>query len=514
MSPRPAFDALQISALDNTATLLKSVRISDEVVVGGQTDVLRIKALDDTPFGHKISIRDIHSSDSIVKYGEVIGTASRDIPAGSHVHVQNVESNRGRGDMAEQNAPASQLESCEEVFTPKVPDRPIINARSLCYRGYSRPDGSVGIRNLVGIISCVACANDVVVHLSDIEGVACFTHQQGCSQTKPDLALIAKVLTNLAKNPNLGAILYVSLGCESVPTEEIVRQAKTFGKPVEFLIIQKEGGLTQTVEHAKAVVADLKQKIAAAPTEHPFNTLKLGLKCGSSDTTQGLSANVIAGKITDIFTAAGASVVIGETTEFMGAEHIAARRCVTSAVAQEIAKRVSEMEARAKAVGVDMRGGQPTRGNIEGGLTTIEEKSLGALAKAGSSIFQRVIDYGDNVRQPGLVMMDSPGREPEMLTGLAAAGCNLILFTTGRGAPQGFPFVPVVKTTGNENTWQCLQEHIDCYVGKIMRGEESYADATQRLFDEIMLFINGDLTKAEQCRYNNSMNIYVTGPTI
>ena len=161
MSPRPAFDALQISALDNTATLLKSVRISDEVVVGGQTDVLRIKALDDTPFGHKISIRDIHSSDSIVKYGEVIGTASRDIPAGSHVHVQNVESNRGRGDMAEQNTPASQLESCEEVFTPKVPDRPIINARSLCYRGYSRPDGSVGIRNLVGIILCVACANDV-----------------------------------------------------------------------------------------------------------------------------------------------------------------------------------------------------------------------------------------------------------------------------------------------------------------------------------------------------------------
>lgn len=230
MSPRPAFDALQISALDNTATLLKSVRISDEVVVGGQTDVLRIKALDDIPFGHKISIRDIRSSDSIVKYGEVIGTASRDIPAGSHVHVQNVESNRGRGDMAEQNAPASQLESCEEVFTPKVPDRPIINARSLCYRGYSRPDGSVGIRNLVGIISCVACANDVVVHLSDIEGVACFTHQQGCSQTKPDLALIAKVLTNLAKNPNLGAILYVSLGCESVPTEEIVRQAKTFRK--------------------------------------------------------------------------------------------------------------------------------------------------------------------------------------------------------------------------------------------------------------------------------------------
>lgn len=206
--------------------------------------------------------------------------------------------------------------------------------------------------------------------------------------------------------------------------------------------------------------------------------------------------------------------MIGETTEFMGAEHIASRRCVTSEVAQEIAKRVSEMEARAKAVGVDMRGGQPTRGNIDGGLTTIEEKSLGALAKAGSSIFQRVIAYGDNVKQPGLVMMDSPGREPEMLTGLAAAGCNLILFTTGRGAPQGFPFVPVVKITGNENTWQCLQEHIDCYVGKIMRGEESYADATQRLFDEIMLFINGDLTKAEQCRYNNSMNIYVTGPTI
>ena len=182
--------------------------------------------------------------------------------------------------------------------------------------------------------------------------------------------------------------------------------------------------------------------------------------------------------------------------------------------AESIVRLVRRMEERALAVGVDMRGGQPTRGNIAGGLSTIEEKSLGALAKAGSAVYQKVIDYGDRTDVRGLVMMDAPGREPEMLTGLAAAGCNLIVFSTGRGAPQGFPFVPVVKITGNERTYRVMNEHMDMCVSGVMSGTQSVADAARELLEEVLAVASGKPSKAERCGYNNSMNIYVTGPVI
>jgi altronate dehydratase large subunit len=172
------------------------------------------------------------------------------------------------------------------------------------------------------------------------------------------------------------------------------------------------------------------------------------------------------------------------------------------------------MEDRAKSMGCDMRGGQPTGGNIKGGLTTIEEKSLGAIAKAGTAPIEAVYEYGESPKVRGLVVMDSPGREPEILTGLATAGCNLIAFATGRGAPQGFPFVPVVKITGNVVTWTKLRDHMDCYVGTIMEGTESLPSAGRRLFGELVEYASGRLTKAEISGYSNSMDIYVTGPVI
>lgn len=505
------FDGLVIDSADNTATLLRDV-VAGEVVKLSDGEI--VSAVDPVAFGHKIALKAIEKGAPVVKYGEVIGTASRPIAKGCHVHVENVDSCRARGDQKEeQKAAESSVKS--EGAGHLVLTRPVLDARDITFMGYPRSDGSAGTRNYVGVISCVVCANDVVSKLGEIDGVAGFTHQQGCSQTMPDVQSIANILVDLAKNPNLGAVLYVSLGCESVPSNDVLsRAAAATGKPVELIVIQKEGGLTKALERGRQLIEAMKAKIAVDPVPVPFTKLKLGLKCGSSDTTQGLSANVIAGRITDIFAAAGASVVMGETTEFMGAEHIAAAHCVSDEVGRTIGDKVVRMEARARAVGVDMRGGQPTRGNIVGGLTTIEEKSLGALAKAGSAVFQRVISYGKNVEQPGLVMMDAPGREPEMLTGLASAGCNLILFTTGRGAPQGFPFVPVIKVTGNERTWQHMQEHMDCCVASVMNGQESYEAAAKRLFDAVMAYASGRKTKAEICNYNNSMNIYVTGPTI
>ena len=384
------------------------------------------------------------------------------------------------------------------------------------FMGYPRPDGRVGTRNYVGILSLVVCANEVVERIArSISGAVAFTHHQGCGQTPIDLTRVKQALVGLGRNPNLAAVLLVGLGCEGIVAEEVAAEIRASGKRVEWLLIQEEGGQAQSVARghllAQALVAEAS---ALHPSPQPLSRLTLGLKCGSSDTTQGLFANPTLGIASDLVIEAGGTSVLGEVTEFIGAEHILARHARTPEVAEQILALVARMENRAKAMGCDMRGGQPTGGNIKGGLTTIEEKSLGAIAKAGSAPVEAVVEYGEAPPTRGLVVMDSPGREPEILTGLAAAGCNLILFATGRGAPQGFPFVPVVKVTGNIVTWRKLQDHMDCYVGTIMEGTESLPAAGRRLFRELQEYASGRLTKAEISGYCNSMDIYVTGPVI
>ncbi len=521
----PHIDAICIAAEDNTATMLCDAPAGRGITIakaGEGAARLHLVLAEDVSFGHKVAVKKIPEGSLVLKYGEVIGRATKTIESGAHVHVDNVESLRGRGDEAadgEMEKTVPQTGSCAAVEGggadgALVLKKPLIDAAAEVFMGYPRADGSAGTRNLVGVISCVACANDVVQRLGDIDGVALFTHQQGCSQTMPDVERITEVLVNLALNPNLGAVVLVSLGCESVPSGKVLEAVRAAGKPAEMIVIQKEGGLSASVARAREILETLKAKIARKPEPVPIAKLRVGLKCGSSDTTQGLSANVAAGALTDILAAAGAGVVIGETTEFMGAEHIAAQHAANPQVARRIAELVERMEQRARSVGVDMRGGQPTRGNIAGGLTTIEEKSLGALAKAGSAVYQDVIDYGERCSAAGLVMMDAPGREPEMLTGLAASGCNLIVFTTGRGAPQGFPFVPVVKVTGNARTFERMREHMDLCVAGLLEGTMTLQQAAQALLQVVLQTASGAATKAEECGYNNSMNIYVTGPVI
>jgi altronate dehydratase large subunit len=248
--------------------------------------------------------------------------------------------------------------------------------------------------------------------------------------------------------------------------------------------------------------------------ECPSSDLVLGLKCGSSDTTNGLAANPALGVTVERLVREGGTAIMGEVTEFIGAEHLLARQCKNEEVGRQMLALVDRMEQRVKAVGVDMRGGQPTPGNIKGGLTTIEEKSLGAIAKAGSAVVQAVYEYGERPTVKGLVIMDSPGREPELLTGMAAAGANVIVFTTGRGAPQGFPFVPVIKVTGNEMTWQRLQDHMDLSVHGVMDGDESLNDAGDRIYEQMLETASGVETKAEINGYVQAMDVYVTGPVI
>jgi altronate dehydratase large subunit len=384
------------------------------------------------------------------------------------------------------------------------------------FMGYRRPDGTVGTRNYVGVLSAVVCVNEVVEGIvRQVQGTARFTHHQGCCQTPLDIGLVNKALTGLGRNPNLHSVILISLGCESTNLEEVIAGIRASGKRVEHLAVQETGGAARTIAHGVLLAQEMVMVASREQRESfPISKLVMGMKCGSSDTTSGLVPNPAIGVASDLLVAAGGVSILGEVTEFIGAEHILTRHAANETVAKDILKLVDRMEKRAMAVGEDIRGGQPTGGNIKGGLTTIEEKSLGAIAKAGTAPIQAVYEYGERPTVKGLVVMDSPGREPEILTGLAAAGANVIVFATGRGAPQGFPFVPVLKITGSRTAAEKMSDHIDMDLSAVIDGGDTIPDAGQRILEELVHVSSGAMTKAEISGYVNSMDIYMLGPVI
>ena len=384
----------------------------------------------------------------------------------------------------------------------------------MSFQGYRRQDGSVGSRNFVGIISTVSCANDVAWWISqEVKGSVPFVHGQGCAQTQPDLDQVTRTLISLGWNPNLAGVLIVSLGCESVLADQIAAGIADSGKPVEMVVIQKMGGAKTAVARGSSLAQAMVAKASKLRREEFADSeLVLGVKCGASDTTSGLAANPAAGATCDLLIDNGGTCIFGETTEFIGAEHILVRRAATHQVAEKIMNIVARMEKRAIAMGFDMRGGQPTTGNIAGGLTTIEEKSLGAIVKGGSRPIQEVYEYGERPQGKGLFIVDTPGREPEVLTALAAAGAQVIVFTTGLGAPQGFPFIPVIKVTANPATYGRLSDHLDMLVN--LTGHTDFAETGRALYQEIIKVASGKQTKAEILNYGNFPNIFTIGPVI
>jgi len=383
------------------------------------------------------------------------------------------------------------------------------------FNGYHRKDGRVGIRNYLAVMSTVMCANEVTEMIcSEVEGAIPIIHGQGCCQMPPDLRRVTSTLAGLGTNPNVGAVILVSLGCEGVNVQEVEATIKDSGKPVKTLVIHELGGITKTVARGTKIGREMldvlsKQKRQPATVKD----LIVGVKCGSSDTLSGLLTNPITGLAVDKIIDQGGRVVFGELTEMIGAEEFVLSRVKNEVVKNKIHKAILEMENRAKSIGEDMRKGQPTPGNIKGGLTTIEEKSLGAVVKSGSRTIDDFIEYGSQVKEGRLTVLESPGREPELLTGLAAAGAQVIIFTTGRGAPQGFPICPVIKVTANERTYKFLRELID--LGLCIEQESSDLNQeSERITRVLQEVSNGKPTKAELNKYDRHVNIYVTGPII
>lgn len=379
-----------------------------------------------------------------------------------------------------------------------------------------RPDGTVGARNYVAIIPAVVCVNEVVAAITDrtimTRGIC---HHQGCCQLSPDLTRVTDSLIKLGRNPNVGAVLVVSLGCEGVDTERLVEEIAATGKPVERVNVQSIGGTAKAIEASTNLAQKLAIKISKQQRqEADLSSVTIGIKCGASDATSGLASNVLIGYLSDKIVEAGGTVVFGETTEFIGAEHVLAKRARTPEVAARIYEIVERMENRAKSMGVDMRRGQPTPGNIKGGLSTIEEKSLGAIAKSGTKPIEGVLDYTEVPTKPGLWIKDTPGREIEVLTAMSIAGAQVMLFSTGLGAPQGFPTAPVLKICGNPFTYERMSGDMDVNAGSIIVGEKSIETLGDETLAHLIRVMSGEVTKSEAIRYTTSMDIYTLGPVI
>ena len=344
------------------------------------------------------------------------------------------------------------------------------------FMGYIRPDGKVGARNFVAVIPSVTCANDVALAICrQVQGTVTYLHHQGCCQLPPDLERVTDTLISIGCSPNTASVLIVSLGCEGTDHERMVKEISATGKRVEIIHIQDLGGVSKAIMAGTNIARRLVIEASGmqrSPAD--ISNVVMAIKCGASDTTSGMASNCVIGYVADRLVDLGATVIFGETTEFIGGEHLLARRAVSKEVGDQIYTIVNKMEARAKSLGCDMRKGQPTPGNIAGGLSSIEEKSLGAIVKSGTKPIQGVLDYPERVtNQKGLWIKDTPGREPEILTGMAATGAQFMMFSTGRGAPQGFPSMPVIKICGNPNTYERMEDDMDLNAGLIITGEKT-----------------------------------------
>jgi altronate dehydratase large subunit len=378
------------------------------------------------------------------------------------------------------------------------------------FMGYQRPDGSVGVRNHVAVMSTVWCANEVVLRIAEqVNGMVPITHNMGCGET----ALTPYYsLAGLGKNPNVASVLVIGLGCELIDSKILADDIAKTGKAVEYLVIQESGGAIKTIEKGVKIGQKLVEQVSQLerkPAE--LSNLTLALKCGGSDTTSGIAANPSLGKAADAIVEAGGTVIMAETLELVGAQHLLAKRAVDDKAAHQILKAIGEMEVRmTKAFPFPVP--LIASGNIRGGLTTVEEKSLGDSFKSGSSPIQGMLEYAQKPRRKGLWIMDEVGYDPESLTGMVAAGAQIVAFTTGRGTPATFPVSPIMMITGNPGTYTKLQSDIDINAGTIIEGKESINAVGRHIYDKILAVASGEPTRTESLGHRGPVAIYWAWP--
>jgi altronate dehydratase large subunit len=368
------------------------------------------------------------------------------------------------------------------------------------FLGYKRAEGRSGVRNHVLILPTCGCSSETArIVASQVKGSINVIINTGCADVEANTELTQRVLTGFALHPNVYAVVIIGLGCETVGHEELHKKLKAeTSKPIVSFGIQEEGGTAKTI--AKAVPAAralVSEASAQSRVPCPISDLLLGLECGGSDATSGIAANPALGEVCDTLIDMGASTMLSETIEFIGAEHILANRAINKEVHNQIIQICRDYEEHLSVAGQDCRAGQPTPGNKEGGLSTLEEKSLGCIKKGGTRPIVEVLQEGVRPTKSGSLIMDTPGYDVASVTMMVAGGCQLVAFTTGRGTPTGIALAPVLKITGNRETFHHMEDNMDVDVSGIIEGEYSISDGAERIFNAIVESANGRMTKAE-----------------
>lgn len=366
--------------------------------------------------------------------------------------------------------------------------------------GYKRKDGRAGIRNHVLILPACACGSESSrIVASQVRGAVSIVFNTGCSDVAANTAMSQKVLTGFACNPNVYGVVIIGLGCETVPHRKLREKIEAMtSKPVVSFGIQEEGGTLKTIEKAVRAAREMASAAGMQQKERcDISELLLGIECGGSDATSGLASNPAVGELSDRLVDLGASTMMSESIEWIGGEHVLAKRAATPEIHDQIIRVCEDYEAHLKAAGQDCRAGQPTPGNKDGGLSTIDEKSLGCIRKGGTRPIVEVLAQAERPTKRGAIVMDTAGYDISSVTSMVAAGCNVIVFTTGRGTPTGNAIVPVLKVTANEHTYSWMEDNMDVDLSGILRGEESISASGERLLTRIHEVANGRLTKAE-----------------
>lgn len=471
------------------------VAVAIEPLAAGQALEGGIVLVDAVPRGHKFALRGLRTGQPIRKLGQVIGTASAPIPAGAHVHAHNIDASAAPTAVAGGVAEAGEM-----------PER-----RS--FDGFRRADGRIGTRNCIGVIATVNCSATVVREIvararaevlpaaPHVDAIVPITHTTGCGMAGDGegMRLLQRTLGGFVRHPNFGGVLVIGLGCEMNTLGALFEtQGLVAGPTVRRMTIQEAGGTRAAIERGVAEVRELVAIAdAAARTALPVSGLTLGLQCGGSDAFSAVTANPALGYAADLLVRAGGTVVLAETPEIHGAEGLLLERAASPAVADALNARLAWWQDYVARNGATLNN-NPSPGNMAGGISTIYEKSLGAVAKAGTSPLEGVFDYGEPIDRKGLVFMDSPGYDPCSVTGEIAAGANIVCFTTGRGSVFGAKPVPSVKLASNSAMARHMADDIDFDCGRIVDGGLTLPEAGRAIFDLLLEVASGRQSASER----------------
>jgi altronate hydrolase len=514
---RRATDAVYLHPDDNICVAARHLAAGDELDIAGT----KVRLAEAVRLGHKVAVRPIHKGEFVRKYGQIIGQATEPIEPGQWVHSHNLVN----GDFARDHASAT------AIPPPPTP----MSGRT--FLGYKRAGGKAATRNYIAVISTVNCSATVSRFIAErfdrsalkqfpnIDGVIAVKHGGGCGIQYQGLQheILNRTLAGMARHANIGGYLLVGLGCEQaamgylLQSQNLVQiggNGKTKPQGPPALSMQDQGGTTRTIEAGCRLLEELLPRVNDVKREPiPASEVILGTNCGGSDGNSGVTCNPALGVASDMIVACGGTSALAETTEVYGAEHLLTRRAVSTAVADKLLARIKWWLWHTSLYGVELDN-NPSVGNKEGGLTTIAEKSLGAVAKAGSTAMTEVYEYAESISKKGFVFMDTPGFDPPSVTGLVAGGCNVMVFTTGRGSCYGLKPCPTIKVASNTPMYERMVDDMDINAGEILNGR-TVESVGREIFEKILAVASGEKTKSELHGYGDDEFVpWPVGPTL